>query len=135
MGVNSAIKNFFNSRMVVGYGIAFMMLFCISGISASVHRYHEMRVPTTRGPETETPLRLKGPEHSDHDLRAKHLNLIIRHIGHQLLLQAGDFTSRVLPVTEVKQGTFQLRFEREFVFSHDSLMTLSQGLLPKTLFP
>jgi hypothetical protein len=122
MGVNSAIKNFFNSRLVVGYGIAIMMLFCISGVSASVVHYCEAKAPL-------------GLEHSDHDLRAKHLNLIIRHIGHQLLLQSGDFTSRVLPVTEVKQGTFQLRFEREFVFSHDSLMTLSQGLLPKTLFP
>lgn len=72
---------------------------------------------------------------SDRDLRAKRVNLIIREIGHRLLLQAGDSTSRVLPVTEIKEGVFQLRFENEFVFSHDSLMALSRGLLPKTQFP
>jgi hypothetical protein len=72
---------------------------------------------------------------SDHDLRAKQVNLIIRHIGHRLLLQAGDFTSRVLPLTEIKEGTFLLQFEKEFVFSHDSLMAMSQDLLPKTQFP
>jgi hypothetical protein len=49
-------------------------------------------------------------------------------------LQAGDSTSRVLPVTEINEGTFQLQFENEFIFSHDSLMVLSQRLLPKTQF-
>ena len=63
------------------------------------------------------------------------MNLIIRQIGDRLLLQAGDSTSRVLPVTEINKGTFLLRFENEFVFNHDSLMVLSQGLLPKTQFP
>ncbi|MGN6492988.1 MAG: winged helix-turn-helix domain-containing protein [Agriterribacter sp.] len=72
---------------------------------------------------------------SDLELRAKRVNLIIRQIGHQLLLQAGDSTSRVLPVTETKEGVFLLRFENEFGFSHDSLMVLSRGLLPKSQFP
>jgi hypothetical protein len=74
-------------------------------------------------------------EHPDRDLRAKQVNLIIRQIGHRLLLEAGDSTSRVLPVTENKEGTFLLKFENEFVFNHDSLMVLSKGLLPKTQFP
>jgi hypothetical protein len=39
-----------------------------------------------------------------------------------------------LPVTEIKDGTFLLKFENEFVFSHDSLMVMSQDLLPKTQF-
>ena len=72
---------------------------------------------------------------SDRDLRAKRVNLIIRQMGHRLLQQAGDSTSRVLPVTEIKEGTFLLRFENEFVFNHDSLMMMSQELLPKTEFP
>jgi hypothetical protein len=72
---------------------------------------------------------------SDRDLRAKQANLIIRQIGHRLLLQAGDLTSRVMPVIEVKEGTFLLTFENEFVFSHDSLMMLTHGLFPKTQFP
>jgi hypothetical protein len=65
----------------------------------------------------------------------KQVNLNIRQIGHRLLLQAGDSITRVLPVTEVKEGTFLLRFENEFIFNHDSLRVLSQGLLPKTQFP
>src|SRR5690606_5229163 len=61
----------------------------------------------------------------DREARAKQINLNIRQIGHQLLLQAGDSSSRVLPVTEVKEGTFVLSFENEFVFSHDSLWQLT----------
>jgi hypothetical protein len=63
------------------------------------------------------------------------VNLIIRQIGDRLLLEAGDSTSRVLPVIEIKEGTFLLKFENEFAFNHDSLMVMSQGLLPKTQFP
>ncbi|HEY5749468.1 MAG TPA: winged helix-turn-helix domain-containing protein [Chryseolinea sp.] len=110
MPVNSAFKRFFNNRLVVRYGIAVVML-AIFFITSSFTK------------------------HSDFDLRAKHVNLIIRQIGHRLLLQAGDSTSRVLPVTEIKEGTFLLQFENEFVFSHDSLMAMSQDLLPKTQFP
>ena len=69
------------------------------------------------------------------DLQAKQVNLLIRQIGHRLLLQAGDSTSRVMPVTEIKEGTFILRFEKEIVFNHDSLMALADHLLPKAQFP
>ena len=71
----------------------------------------------------------------DRDLRAKQVNLTIRQIGHRLLLQSGDSTSRVLPVTEIQEGTFQLRFENLLFFNNDSLVLLSQSLLPKTQFP
>jgi hypothetical protein len=110
MRSNSAFAVFFNNRLVLGSGIAIVMLLIF--FTASSFR-----------------------KHSDPDLRMKQVNLIIRQIGHRLLLQAGDSTSRVLPVTQVKGGTFLLKFENEFVFNHDSLMVLSQGLLPKTLFP
>ena len=110
MRVNSAFTGFLNNRLVVGSGIAIVML-AIFFIASSFTK------------------------HSDRNLRAKQVNLIIRQIGHRLLLQAGDSTSRVLPVTEIKEGTFLLKFENEFVFNHDSLMVLSRGLLPKTQFP
>jgi hypothetical protein len=74
-------------------------------------------------------------KHSARDLHAKQVNLLIRQIGHRLLLQAGDSTSRVMPVMEVKEGTFLLRFEKELVFNHDSLVALTQDLLPKAQFP
>ncbi len=73
--------------------------------------------------------------HPDRDSRAKQINLIIRQIGHQLLLQAGDSGSRVMPVTESRPGTFVLSFENEFVFSHDSLWYLTNELLPASRFP
>ena len=74
-------------------------------------------------------------EHLDRDFQAKQVNLLIRQTGHRLLLQAGDSSSRVLPVTEIKEGTFRLRFENEFAFNHDSLLALSQNFLPKKQFP
>lgn len=74
-------------------------------------------------------------EHSGRDFRAKQVNLLIRQTGHRLLLQAGDSSSRILPVTETRQGTFLLRFENELVFNHDSLMALSQRLLPREQYP
>lgn len=110
MRVNSAFDGFLANRLLVSTGMATVLLiiFCIT--------------PSFK-------------ENSDRDSRAKQVNLIIRQIGHRLLLQAGDSTSRVLPVTETREGTFLLRFENNFVFNHDSLMLMSQRLLPKTQFP
>jgi hypothetical protein len=71
----------------------------------------------------------------ERDLKSKQLNVAIRQIGHRLLLQAGDSTSSVTPVSEIKPGTFQLKFRNNFVFDHDSLMALSKFLLPETGFP
>ena len=110
MRVNSAFMGFFTDRLVVASGIATVMLAIFFSTSSF----------TTR---------------SNRDLLAKQVNLIIRQIGHRLLLQSGDSTSRVLPVTETKEGTFLLEFENEFVFSHDSLMMLTLASFPKTEFP
>lgn len=109
MGVNSSFS-LFNNRFVEVSGIAIMMAATLFIASSFTKRI-------------------------DRDLRAKEVNLIIRQMGHRLLLQAGDLTSRVLPVTETKEGTFLLAFEKELVFNNDSLMALSQGLLLKTQFP
>jgi len=108
MRVNSAFKRFFKKRLALGSGIVIVAIFFIASSF------------TTR---------------SNRDVLVKQANLILRQIGHRLLLQSGDSTSRVPPVTEIKHGTFQLEFENEFVFSHDSLMMLSQSLLQKTQFP
>lgn len=110
MRVNSAFTNFFTNRLVVGSGIAIMTLAIVFIASSFTIPY-------------------------DRDSRVKQVNLIIRQIGDRLLLEAGDSTSRVLPVIEIKEGTFLLKFENEFAFRHDSLIMLSQSLLPKTQFP
>ncbi len=71
----------------------------------------------------------------DRDTKVKQVNLLIRRVGDQLLLQSDDKHSRVLPVTENKEGTFLLSFEKDFTFNHDSLVTLCRQLLPKSQFP
>lgn len=109
MDVKSAFKGYFNNRWGMGSGIVLVML-VIFFIASSFAK------------------------HSDRDLRAKQTNILIREIGHRLLLQAGNRTSRVLPVTEIKEGTFQLSFEHPLVFDHDSLIALSQHLLPKSQY-
>jgi DNA-binding winged helix-turn-helix (wHTH) protein len=107
MGVNSAFTGFFTHRLVVGSVMILAIFFIASSFT----------------------------KRTDPDVRAKQVNLIIRQIGHRLLLQAGDYTSRVLPVTKIKEGTFLLQFENEFAFNHDSLMMLTQSWFPKTQFP
>lgn len=109
MGVNSSFS-LLNNRFVAVSGSSIVMVIILFFASSFTKR-------------------------ADRDLRAKEVNLIIRQMGHRLLLQAGDRTSRVLPVTETKEGTFLLTFEKELVFNNDSLMALSQDLLPKTQFP
>ncbi len=55
--------------------------------------------------------------------------LLARQIGHHVLLQAGDRSSRVLPVKRLSKGVFQLRFEHEFSFMPDSLLEIVQHAL------
>ena len=54
----------------------------------------------------------------------KHLNIVLRNIGHQLLLKAGDSTSSVLPIKKIKDQTFQIEFQNPFIFGHDDLVEL-----------
>jgi hypothetical protein len=61
--------------------------------------------------------------------------LVVRKIGHDLLLHAGDSTSRVLPVKKLGKDIFQLEFQNEFSFMPDSLIdivrrSLAAGDLP-----
>ncbi len=111
MSVNSALKGFFNNNSLMVRASLAMVMLAIFFITSSFTK------------------------RSDRDLLAKQTNIVIRQIGHQLLLQAGDATSRVLPVIESKEGTFLLTFENELTFNHDSLMVLTKRLLPKAQFP
>ena len=57
--------------------------------------------------------------------------VLLRRIGHELLLQSGDSTSRVLPVKKIAENEFQLTFENELTFQPDSLFNTTQRLLAK----
>lgn len=57
--------------------------------------------------------------------------ILLRNIGHELLLHAGDSTSRVLPIREIAQNEYQIRFENEFSFETDSLVKIIMQSLEK----
>jgi DNA-binding winged helix-turn-helix (wHTH) protein len=50
--------------------------------------------------------------------------LVVRQIGHQLLLHSGDSTSRVLPVKQLSTGRFQLEFQSQLSFVPDTLVNI-----------
>lgn len=65
----------------------------------------------------------------------KHLEVVLRNLGHQLLLTAKDSTSRVLPVKKVKENTYQVSFQNDFSFVSDTLINLVQRTFKKNALP
>jgi DNA-binding winged helix-turn-helix (wHTH) protein len=61
----------------------------------------------------------------------KHFEVVLRSIGHQLLLSAKDSSSRVLPVKKLNETTYQISFQNDFGFVSDSLINLVQRTLQK----
>ena len=57
--------------------------------------------------------------------------ILLRRIGHEILLQSGDSTSRVLPVKKIAGNEYQVSFENAFTFQPDSLVNTIQRLLAK----
>jgi hypothetical protein len=61
----------------------------------------------------------------------EHIEVSLRMIGHQILLQAGDSTSRVLPIRE-EQGKYKISFDTEFAFNPDTLVHTVNTLVKDT---
>jgi len=61
----------------------------------------------------------------------KHLEVVLRNLGHQLLLTAKDSTSRVLPVKKLNEHTYQVSFQNDFSFISDTLINLVQRTFKK----
>src|SRR3954465_10233744 len=57
--------------------------------------------------------------------------ILLRRIGHEILLQSGDSTSRVLPVKKITGNEYQISFENAFTFQPQSLVNTTQRLLAK----
>lgn len=57
--------------------------------------------------------------------------ILLRRIGHEILLQSGDSTSRVLPVKKITRNEYQVSFENAFTFQPESLVNTTQRLLTK----
>jgi hypothetical protein len=56
----------------------------------------------------------------------KRLEVVLRDLGHRLLLTAGDSTSRVLPVKKINENRYQISFQNDFSFVSDTLINLVQ---------
>ena len=61
--------------------------------------------------------------------------LVMRVIGHKILLHAGDSTSRVLPVKKVSPSVFQLEFQSPFNFVPDTLVSVVHASLASAKLP
>jgi DNA-binding winged helix-turn-helix (wHTH) protein len=57
--------------------------------------------------------------------------VLLRKIGHEVLLQSGDHTSRVLPIEKIAKNEYQIKFENEFTFQSDSLVQIISRVMAK----
>ncbi len=60
------------------------------------------------------------------EIPEKHVEIVLRDIGHQLLLSAKDSSSRVLPVKKLNKNTYQVSFQNDVGFISDSLINIVQ---------
>jgi hypothetical protein len=57
--------------------------------------------------------------------------VLLRRIGHEILLHSGDSTSRVLPVKKIAENEYQVSFENPFAFQPGLLVNTTRRLLAK----
>ena len=60
----------------------------------------------------------------ENEIPENHLEVVLRDIGHQLLLSAKDSSSRVLPVKKLNENTYQISFQNNFSFISDTLINI-----------
>ncbi len=65
------------------------------------------------------------------EIPEKHLEVVLRNLGHQLLLTAKDSSSRVLPVKKLNENKYQVSFQNDFGFISDTLINLIQRTFQK----
>ena len=65
------------------------------------------------------------------EIPEKHVEVVLRDIGHQLLLSAKDSSSRVMPVKKLNEHTYQISFQNDFGFISDTLINLVQRAFQK----
>lgn len=75
---------------------------------------------------------LSTEDSDDFDISRR--EVLLRRIGHELLLQSGDSTSRVLPIKKITENEYQISFENKLTFQADSLVNTTQRLLAKDPF-
>src|SRR5215212_10044535 len=65
------------------------------------------------------------------EIPEKHVEVVLRDLGHQLLLSAKDSSSRVMPVKKLNGHTYQISFQNHFGFISDTLIDLVQRTFQK----
>ena len=65
------------------------------------------------------------------EIPANHVEVVLRDLGHQLLLTAKDSTSRVLPVKKLNDNRYQISFQNNVGFVSDSLINLVERTFQK----
>src|SRR5215216_6432923 len=65
------------------------------------------------------------------EILGKHVEVVLRDLGHQLLLTAKDSSSRVMPVKKLNEHTYQISFQNDFGFISDTLINLVQRTFQK----
>ena len=63
--------------------------------------------------------------------REQQIEVALRMIGHQVLLNAGDSTSRVLPITQ-EGGNYRIQFETEIAFNPEQLAATVDSVIQAT---
>ena len=71
----------------------------------------------------------------NNEIPEKHLEVVLRNLGHQLLLTAKDSTSRVLPIKKLNENTYQISFQSDFSLVSDTLINLVQRAFQKAALP
>jgi DNA-binding winged helix-turn-helix (wHTH) protein len=65
------------------------------------------------------------------EIPEKHIEVVLRDLGHQLLLSAKDSSSRVLPIKKLNENSYQISFQNDFGFISDTLINLIQRTFQK----
>lgn len=65
------------------------------------------------------------------EIPEKHVEVVLRDMGHQLLLSANDAESRVLPVKKMDENTYQVSFQKKVGFISDTLISIVQRTFQK----
>ena len=65
------------------------------------------------------------------DTNSKEIGVVLRQIGHRLLLSNGDSTSRVLPIKKGKNDTYTISFEKPLEISSDLLYAITEEELKR----
>lgn len=75
------------------------------------------------------------PGYANDQEESDRIFVMMRKIGHEVLLTSGDATSWILPIERVNETTFLVRFEKPFAFTPDSLVKIIHRHLVKGQLP